>query len=150
MTFGSHAPTFASEPLKHRLRLSSSLPTLHRTWNAFEIDPDQDDTLTVEEMEALSVAAQHRPKRNTLDGIHVPRELQDRAPGGESPPPPRSPASEPGDTRSVHPPPLCSLGSNTADSRSIHPPPCSPGFDTGDTRSVHTDGDSSLLLECSS
>ena len=126
MTFGSHAPTFASEPLKHRLRLSSSLPTLHRTWNAFEIDPDQDDTLTVEEMEALSVAAQRRPKRNTLEGIHVPRELQDRAPGDESPPPPRSPASDSGDTRSVHPPTALCATPGTPGQYTLlphHPPP---------------------------
>ena len=79
VTFGNRTPTFASQPLKHRLRLSSSLPTLHKTWNAFEIDPDQDDTFTLEEMEALSIAAQNRPKRATLDGIHIPKELEDRA-----------------------------------------------------------------------
>ncbi len=34
-------------------------------------------------MEALSVAAQKRPKRATLEGITVPKELQDR--GASSP-----------------------------------------------------------------
>ena len=49
-------------------RLSSSLPTLSRNWTAFDIDPD-DDSLTIEEMEALSVAAQRRPKRATLGDL---------------------------------------------------------------------------------
>ena len=78
-----------------------------RTWKAFELDPDQDDTLTVEEMEALSVAAQRRQKRNTLDGITVPRGLE----GSEAESsPPRSPASDSGaDTRLVHTFPLYTL-----------------------------------------
>ena len=49
----------------HSHRLSSSLPTLSKNWTAFEIDPD-DDTISIDEMEALSVAAQRRPKRATL------------------------------------------------------------------------------------
>ncbi len=52
VTFGgessTRAPSFAAAPQKHRLRLSNSMPTLSKTWRAFEIDPDQDDTLTLE------------------------------------------------------------------------------------------------------
>ena len=65
--YGSHQE---EEPMMWRTRklehrLSSSLPTLSRNWTAFEIDPE-DDSLTIEEMEALSVAAQRQPKRMTL------------------------------------------------------------------------------------
>ncbi len=51
---------------KHnRLRMSTSLPSLFKRWTAFELDPE-DDTLTIEEMEKLSMSMQAQKKRATL------------------------------------------------------------------------------------
>jgi len=66
-----HRPTLKQTMSKIQLRMSSSLPTLSKNWTAFEIDPD-DETLSIEEMEALSVAAQRTKKRMNTRLIMTP------------------------------------------------------------------------------
>ena len=60
-----YSPMLKQTMSKLQLRMSASLPTLSKNWTAFEIDPD-DELLSIEEMEALSVAAQGAKKRMTL------------------------------------------------------------------------------------
>ncbi len=58
-------PMLAKQRSKQSLRLSMSLPTLSKSWTAFEYDPD-DEPMTLEESEAQSMSAHKRHKRATL------------------------------------------------------------------------------------
>ena len=60
---------------KHKLRISKSLPTLSKNWQAFEIDPD--DEMGCSEVMATLMAGQGRTKRATLGAIDLSSQLKD-------------------------------------------------------------------------
>ena len=60
---------------KKQLRMSCSMPTLSKSWKAFEIDPD-DDSMSIEEMQAMSIAAQKKHKRYTLGSEDLQHQVQ--------------------------------------------------------------------------